>query len=321
MSAWLWTMAAGSVAVFALYGLRCARAVRIPALRESPWLTALLAFVFSAVFGAVIARVSYALMTQELDFEYDGIEALAQLLEFEYDRLSFFGGALGVFLGVLLANRLTRKGAVMNGMDAFAPFGALLVAVFRLGELFFGSYGAGRRLPEGNLFAFFPFSVEIKTAAGYSYWAWNICLLSAVFALAWAAFSFLKLRGGTRAGLNLTATFFFLALPQVFCESLRGRGIRWLFVHTEELLCVVALLVPLLIWIIQVRGRLPFLRRWWPLGVLLLGAGLLVGVEFAIDGKYFSLSVNISYLIMLLVLAAIGFAGAFAAKRWNADKP
>lgn len=321
MSTWLWVMAASSAVIFALYGLRCARAERIPALRKNAWPAALLGFVFSAAFGTVIARGGYALLTQELDFEYDGIGALAQLLEFDYDCLSFLGGALGVFLGVLLANRLTRKGSVMAGMDAFAPFGALLTAAFRLGELFFGSYGAGRRLPDGSAFAFFPFAVEIRTAAGYSYWAWNICMLSAVFALAWAVFSFLKLRGGTRTGLALTSTLFCLALPQVFCESLRGRGIRWLFVHTEELLCVVVLAVILLVWILQLRPGLSFPRRWWPLGVLVLGIGLLVGIEFAIDGKYFSLSITVSYLLMLLVLAGIGLAGAAAAKRWNAEKP
>ena len=42
MSAYLWIMLAGSVAVFALYGLRCAGAVRLPVLRKNAYLTALL---------------------------------------------------------------------------------------------------------------------------------------------------------------------------------------------------------------------------------------------------------------------------------------
>ena len=67
-------------------------------------------------------------------------------------------------------------------------------------------------------------------------------------------------------------------------------------------------------------GTSSFARRWWPLGVLILGAGILVGVEFAIDGKYFGLPVPVCYVIMCAVLAAIGFAGAAAAKRWNAAK-
>ena len=122
-------MAAGSAVIFLLYGLRCAKAVRRPLLRKRAWETALLSFVFSAVFGTVLARVGYALLTLELDFEYDGIEALAQLLELDIGCVSFFFGAAGVCLGVLLANRLARKGSAWAGMDAFAPFGALLAAL------------------------------------------------------------------------------------------------------------------------------------------------------------------------------------------------
>lgn len=156
MSTYLWIMTAGSAAIFALYGLRCARAARLPELRKNAWPNALLSFVLAAAFGTILARVGYALLMSELDFEYDGIEALGLLLEFEIDCVSFFCGAIGVCLGVLLANRLTRKGSAFVGMDAFAPFGALLAALFRLGELFFGSYGAGGELPEGSPLAFFP---------------------------------------------------------------------------------------------------------------------------------------------------------------------
>lgn len=57
MSMYLWSMLAGSVLVFALYGLRCAKAARLPVLRQRAWETALLSFVFSVLFGTVLARV------------------------------------------------------------------------------------------------------------------------------------------------------------------------------------------------------------------------------------------------------------------------
>ena len=318
MSTWLWIMAAGSAAIFALYGLRCAKAVRLPALRKRAWETALLSFVFAILFGTVLARIGYALLMQELDFEYDGIAAFGQLLEFEIDTVSFLFGALGVILGVLLANRLTRKGTVISGMDAFAPFGALLAALFRLGEVAFGSYGAGGNLPEGSPLAFFPLALKIEVAGGYSYWAWAVCVLSAVFALVWAGIAFFRLRGKGRTGLSFTLTLFFLALPQVLCESLRHNvSMLWLFVHVEELLCALVLLGVMLFWVLKTGGNLSFPRRWGPVGVLVLGAGLLVAVEFAIDGKYFGLPVPVCYLIMCAVLIAIGWAGAAAAKHWN----
>ena len=318
MSAYLWIMAAGSAGIFALYGLRCAGAVRQPQLRKRAWETALLAFFLSALFGVVLARAGYALLMQELDFEYDGIAAFGQLLEFEIDRFSFLGGALGVLLGVLLANRLTRKGSVAAGADAFAPFGALLAALFRLGELFFGSYGAGSTLPEGSPLAFFPFAVRITVDGGYDYWCWAVCVLSAVFALVWAALAFFRFRSKGRPGLSLTLSLFFLALPQILCESLRkNSSMLWLFVHAEELLCAVVLLGVMLFWILKSGKGASFLRRWGPLGALILCAGLLVAVEFAIDGKYFGLPVPACYLIMCAVLIAVGFAGAAAARRWN----
>jgi len=321
MSAWLCCMAAGSAAVFALYGLRCAHAVRRPCLRNRAWGTALLSFLFSLVFGTFLARTGYALLMQELDFEYDGIAALEQLLDFEIDCVSFLGGALGVVLGVLLANRLARKGSVTAGMDAFAPFGALLVALFRMGECFFGSYGTGASLPEESPLAFFPFALRIEVDGGYSNWNWAVCVLSAAFALAWAAAAFFRLRSCGRPGLNFTLALFFLALPQVLCESLRQRGLFWLFVHTEQLLCAVVLLAVLLFWLLRSGRSLPFVRRWWPLGVLLLGTGLMVFIEFAIDGSKIKIPLTSLawHLLMAAILACIGYAGAAAAKRWNRE--
>ena len=319
MSTYLWIMTAGSAAIFALYGLRCARAARLPELRKNAWPNALLSFVLAAAFGTILARVGYALLMSELDFEYDGIEALGLLLEFEIDCFSFFCGAIGVCLGVLLANRLTRKGSAFVGMDAFAPFGALLAALFRLGELFFGSYGAGGELPEGSPLAFFPFALRIPVAGSSDYWAWAICVLSACFALIWAGIAFFKLRSRGRTGLSFTLTLFFLALPQILCESMRKRGMFWLFIHVEELLCAIVLAGVMLFWILKSGRNLPFLRRWTPFGILLLCIGLLVATEFAIDGKLFDLLPSVCYLFMIAVLAVIGWAGVVAARRYNEE--
>ncbi len=321
MSSYLWFMLAGSVLIFALYGLRCACAVRLPRLRKNAWGAALLSLLFSAAFGLVLARVAYALLMQELDFEYDGIAALEDLLRIDYDNLSFFFGGVGAVLGVLLANRLTRGSAVAEGMDAFAPFGALLVCLFRLGENAFGSYGAGTILPEGSPLTFFPFAVEISVDGGYSYWGWAVCSLSALFALIWAAVAFFRFRGIGRKGLSLTLTLFFLALPQILCESLRRRGMFWLFVHVEQVLCGVLLVAVLLFWILRSGKQLPFLRRWAPLLITLVCFGLLVADEFAIDGsKIGGIPHTVCYAFMCVVLVVMGVAGARASARWNAGQ-
>ena len=317
MLSYPWAMLAGTVIIFALYGLRCACAVRTPVLRQRAWTAALLSLAFAAIFGAVLARASYALLMQELDFEYDGVAALAQLLEFDIDNVSFFGGAVGVCLGVLLANRLTRREAVAAGLDAFAPFGALLVALFRLGEGSFGSYGAGTSLPENSPLAFFPFALEIEVDGGYSYWGWAVFALSAAFALIWAGIAFFGLRSRGRRGLSFTLTLFFLALTQILCESLRRRGMLWLFVHVEQLLCVVVVAAVLLYWILKAPGK-GSLSRWAPLLVTLVCIGLLVATEFAIDGKLFDLSHTICYTFMTAMLAVMGACGVAAVRRWGA---
>ena len=319
-STYLWLMGAGSLLVFALYWQRWAIAVRLPQLKKRAWETALLAFLFAAVFGTVLARCGFALLDQELDFEYDGIAALEQLLEFSLDHLSFFCGAAGVCLGVLLANRLTRKGSVWAGMDAFAPFGALLVFLFRMGECFDESWGTGASLPEGSPLAFFPLALKTSADGGYESWSWAVCVLSAVFALAWAAVSFFRLRSSGRTGWNFTLTLFFLALPQVLCESMRSSGIYWLFVHTEQLLCVLVLLGVLLFWILKAGRDLPFARRWAPLGIFLLCTGALIVIEFAIDGskiKVPGMTHAAWHLVMCAVVAVMGAAGVTAARRGN----
>ena len=145
---------------------------------------------------------------------------------------------------------------------------------------------------------------------------WAVFMVS----IHWAAVAFFRLRSRNRTGFSFTMTLFFLALTQVLCESLRSRGMFWLFVHVEQLLCAVVLFGVMLAWILKSGKELTFARRWWPLGVLLLCIGLLVAVEFAIDGKLFNIRLPVSYLIMCVVLIAISAAGSVTAKRWNQER-
>lgn len=308
-----WMMAVGVAALFALYGLRC---TRVQKLRDRAWLTAGLSLILASVFALVLARVSYALLMLELDFEYDGLEALLQLLELRIENVSFFGGAVGVCLGVALANRLLHKGSVLAGLDAFAPFGALLIALFRINESFYGSYGAGASVPEGSILRCFPFALWIEVDGNYGYYAWAICLLSAALAIVWSVFALVKLRNTTPTGKAFTSSLFFLALYQVLCESMRRRGMFWLFVHVEQLLCAVVLFGVLLYWIITAREKAGLLQQWAPLAVFAACVGLIVATEFAIDGKLFDFAPSVCYVFMLILLSVIGAAGLMAAKRW-----
>ena len=102
------------------------------------------------------------------------------------------------------------------------------------------------------------------------------------------------------------------------CESLRKRGMFWLFIHVEQLLCGLVVLAVLVWWIGKTRNAPSAWSRWWPLALTALCMGLLVAAEFAIDGKLFDLPHAVTYAFMCVVLAVIGFCGYKAVRRWNA---
>ena len=317
MSAYLRWMAGGTVFIFVLYGLYCYTAGKKRGVWKHAWLTALLALLFSLRIAPELARVGYALMTLELDIESYGMEALKDLFDIEITRFSFFCGGAGVVLGVLLANALTRRDAMWKGMDAFAPFGAMLVALFRLGEIAAPFYGGGHFLSDGNPLAFFPFALKIETAGGYTEWVWAVCVASAFCALACAILAFVLLRKGLRAGTVFTVTFFYLCIAQIICESWRSEGIFWLFVHAEQVLCALTAAGILLFWIARGERGAAF-RRWSPFIIMLICAGLAVAAEFAIDGKLFDIAPWICYVFLICLVLAMGYAGYLAAKNWEA---
>ena len=212
----------------------------------------------------------------------------------------------------------------MAGMDAFAPFGALMVALFRMGEITEPLHYGGKQLPEGSPLAFFPFAMEGKVAGGppdgpgwVPAWFPAVCILAAAFALVWAVIAFvIGIRGKGRRGRTFMLTLFFLCVPQIMCESMRGESIRWLFVHVEQLLCAVTALTVLVIWVIGSR-KVSFGRRIAPLLIMLGCMGLIVVLEFAIDGKWFYFSKTLCYILMTAVLCGMGFAGVWAERNWN----
>ena len=265
---------------------------------------------------------------EEEDPLVDGV--LIPLYQFDITGLSFFFGALGVCLAVFIANCLTRRKNAAAGMDAFAPFGALMVALFRMGEITEPLHYGGKLLPEGSPIAFFPFALEVKVAGGppdgpgfVSAWVFAVCILAAALALIWAIVAFvISVRGRGRTGLTFTLTLFFLCVPQIMCESMRGESIRWLFVHVEQLFCAVTALIVLLVWVIGSR-EVSFPRRFAPLLIMIVCIGLIVVAEFAIDGKWFNFTKTVCYCFMTFVLIVMGFAGAWAARNWNrsAEKP
>ena len=213
---------------------------------------------------------------------------------------------IGVVLGVIISAKLTHQ-RVLPVLDAFAPAGALLVAIARFGEKYLGEIGtAGFEMPEQ--LAFFPFALTNEWGESYP----AIFMLSCLAALIVAIVGLTRKPGG-RDGQLFLRTAFYLALPQIMCESLLAECMKWGFVRVQQLLCALTLLAILLAECRRASGSLSFARRWWPVGALLLCAAGLVGVEFALDKS--GLPAFVGYGAMVVLLALIAAAECGAARR------
>lgn len=258
------------------------------------------------VLGAVLSKVTYVVLQWHYAFPHWGWGAFTVLRP---DTFCFFGGAVGVVLGVIISAKLTHQ-RVLPVLDAFAPAGALLVAIARFGEKYLGEIGtAGFEMPEQ--LAFFPFALTNEWGESYP----AIFMLSCLAALIVAIVGLTRKPGG-RDGQLFLRTAFYLALPQIMCESLLAECMKWGFVRVQQLLCALTLLVILLAECRRASGSLTFAKRWWPVGALLLCAAGLVGVEFALDKS--GLPAFVGYGAMVVLLALIAAAECGAGKRVKA---
>ena len=246
------------------------------------------------VLGAVLSKVTYVVLQWHYAFPHWGWGAFTVLRP---DTFCFFGGAVGVVLGVIISAKLTHQ-RFLPVLDAFAPAGALLVAIARFGEKYLGEIGtAGFEMPEQ--LAFFPFALTNEWGESYP----AIFMLSCLAALIVAIVGLTRKPGG-RDGQLFLRTAFYLALPQIMCESLLAECMKWGFVRVQQLLCALTLLAILLAECRRAAGSLTFARRWWPVGALLLCAAGLVGVEFALDTSGLPACVGSGAMVVLLALIA-----------------
>ncbi len=206
----------------------------------------------------------------------------------------FFGGGVGVCIGVCLAARLTRT-SLMPALNAFAPAGALMVALARFGEYFLRNamIGTGECIYDPAL-CFFPLTITNEWGEHYL----AVFMLEGLCALIVAMLALTNMKEQ-----RFLRTLFYVCLPQIFCESLHNDSISWLFVRVEQLLCMVVVMAVLVIYTIRSSGQR---RRFLPPATGLVCAGVFVGVEFALDKSDWP--IVLIYGAMLLGLAALAVA-------------
>ena len=144
-------------------------------------LLALLALPLCVAAGILGAKMLYmlAMMTH---YAWEELTALNP------ERMSVFGGAVGVCLGVALAAWWMRS-KPLDALDAFAPCGALLLGFVRAAEYGMGYLGAGTYLEDGHLFARFPLGIQDEWGI---VWFLSVCTLEALAALGVAVVFFLR---------------------------------------------------------------------------------------------------------------------------------
>lgn len=260
--------------------------------------------VLSAILGFAAAKAVYVLVQLEDTVIYDGLAAFFYL---DADSFCFFGGAAGAFGGILLSARLFRQ-PKMEWLNLAAPCVPLMIAFLRAGEKHLGTIGVGAFVPEGSLLARFPFAVTNS----YGEHLYAIFYLEMLLALV-LAIGLLLCRKGKWFSIRAQLCAFYLALPQIWCESLRARCIKWGFVRVEQLLCALLVLGMLAYACSRMKGIASAGRRWWPVAVAVLMIVVIGLLEYALDKT--NIPVTACYTMMIAALGVIGLLEGYAIRK------
>ncbi len=263
---------------------------------------AALSLPFQIVFALLFAKITYLLCFFD-PWSIDEYWFEDNFLSFNPREFSIVGGAAGLYLGLRLSLRLMhqKKGRYL---DAAAPAAAFLLGVIRFAESEQGRLGAGPLLPEGSWLARFPLGLSNE----YGEWFFSVFFLETVTAFV-AGLIFLGWKGA-HEGRRFEYTAFYLALTQIFCESLRAISLKWGFVRIEQVLCGVFILVLVFYHNLKTPGTL---KRFLPSLDILGCIGIIVFVEFALDK--FPIPDVVCYIIMLLALTGMACLEHFSVRR------
>lgn len=279
-------------------------------------LPALCSLPLGLVLGTVMSKAGYVLLKASEQFDNYGLAAFLRTQPAEF---SFVTGCAGVVLAVWLAAKMTKQQA-LPVLNAFAPCGALMAAIVRLGTYFLdrmSMVGVGDFV-ENEAHCFFPLAIENEMM--YC-WLYAVFMLECACALGCAVFAFLHYKNtDPKTGRTFTHTLFFLALPQIFCEQLLGSYMHWShpklgFLRLEQVLCAGIVFGIMLMTCKKAKGTK---HRFLPLALTSLAMLVTVDLLFMLDNKYLfglELPPDACYVLMIVMLVCIGALYAFASRR------
>lgn len=250
--------------------------------------------------GLIGARLFYCLCRLPIYLAM-GLGNILRLWDGGYALWGAFGG---VVLAAILTAKITRQPAVKL-LDALAAPAALAIALCRLAELTNGE-GIGMEV-YNPLFQRFPFAVF---DADWEVWFWAICVLEAAVALVILAILLTKKPG--KSGDHAKLFVILYCSSQILLESLRrDQFLRWLFVRVSQLTAVLVL-GGLMFWALYKWMKAPaelrmpkkqLIANWV---VFLVGVGVCIGMEFAVDKSAY-MSVALCYSIMAVCCVVFGY--------------
>ena len=234
-------------------------------------LAAAVSFPLCTALGIVFAKLFYVLLIElEVILEWGEWDALFSP---NPSTFCFTGGAVGVWLGIILAARITGYKPAAALTDRFVLPGALLIAGLRMAEVELGSLGTGRFIETPENAYFLILAVYNRYGEPHvAVFVWE--------AVAAVIIGLLSLRcQENRPGLRFEITVFRLCVCQVLLENMRNQAMSWGFVKVEQLLCAVIMMILMLLACSR-REKKQGAVRFLPAVYLFLCIAAIVGIEF-----------------------------------------
>ena len=272
--------------------------------------------VLAIPFCLLIARIGYCLVM--LDWLLD--RGLAFIFQFSRGGYMLYGALLGGVLAGALTAKITRQ--PLGGiLDAAAAPAALMIAACRIAEPLVNlGYGYDIEewfdpFEEKSMVAWEDPSILFRFPLGeqnyYGVWCFAVYFPEAITAL--VIFFIVLCMKKRQAGGKALLTLLLYAGTQPFWESMRQDAVlKWGFVRANQLFSGIAVLLVLLIcWrMLSKFHRKPALF-WRSFVCLLLSAGIILVMEFALEQKIGFLTwmrMDLCYLVMALACLGLIFS-------------
>ena len=253
----------------------------------------------SVVLGYLGARIYYILA-----YNVAGRHGLNRIrffspYPFEY---AMCGALLGVLLSCVLSAWIVREKR-SRMLDAATSPALVMLMLARVSEVF-SDFGWGQVLT-GEGMRFFPLAVTDM----FGQWHGAVFFLEALCAAGVLAYA---LRCPAGEGMRFARALLWLAVTQIFCESLRAETLRWGFVRVQQIQCAVFALLLMMEYGLKKKKNARELT--FRLAVMAVCIGVTALMEYALDKWPWPNALCYAVMAAALLCLGIDVQGVLMAK-------